>query len=103
VFAPQFDQSLESSTKADYVIIAIGQRSDFSWLADDDPLWNDSKRFIQADPLTLQSKVDWIFAGGDMATGPGSVVEATSPAVTWRRVPARWWRRSARGMKAQSR
>ena len=78
VFAPQFDQSRESFTKADYVIIAIGQRSDFSWLADDDPLWNDSKRFIQADPLTLQSKVDWIFAGGDMATGPGSVVEAIS-------------------------
>ena len=76
VFAPQFDQSLESYTEADYLIIAIGQRSNFSWLAQDDPLWNETKRFIKADPLTLQSKVDWIFAGGDMATGPGSVVEA---------------------------
>ena len=76
-FAPKFDGTL-SETGADYVIIAIGQRSDFSFLADDDPLWNESKRFIAADRLTLQTNVEWIFAGGDMLTGPASVVEAVA-------------------------
>ena len=37
-----------------------------------------SKRFIAADKLTLQTNVDWIFAGGDMLSGPASVVEAVA-------------------------
>ncbi len=76
-FAPTFGDAL-SETDADYVIIAIGQRSDFSFLAEDDPLWNESKRFIRADKVTLQTNEDWIFAGGDMLTGPASVVEAVA-------------------------
>ncbi|MHC4403416.1 MAG: FAD-dependent oxidoreductase [Planctomycetota bacterium] len=76
-FAPTFDGEV-SEIDADCVIIAIGQRSDFSFLSEDDPLWDPSKRFIHADKLTLQTNVDWIFAGGDMATGPKSVVEAVA-------------------------
>ena len=76
-FAPKFDGEL-SETSADTVIIAIGQRSDFSFLADDDPLWDPSKRFIRADKLTLQTAVEWVFAGGDMLSGPASVVEAVA-------------------------
>jgi len=77
-FAPKFDDSALSQTDADCVLIAIGQRSDFSFLAEDDPLWDPSKRFIRADELTLQTNVDWVFAGGDMVTGPASVVEAVA-------------------------
>jgi len=76
-FAPKFGDAL-SETDADCVIIAIGQRSDFSFLAADDPLWDPSKRFIQADKRTLQTKRDWVFAGGDMQSGPASVVEAVA-------------------------
>ena len=76
-FAPEFSGEV-SETAADRVIIAIGQRSDFSFLAAADPLWDESKRFIRADRRTLQTNVDWIFAGGDMATGPASVVEAVA-------------------------
>jgi len=77
-FAPMFDDSCFSETDANHVIIAIGQRSDFSFLEEDDPLWDPSKRFIQADKLTLQTNVDCIFAGGDMVSGPASVVEAVA-------------------------
>ncbi len=77
-FAPTFDDSQFSETDADHVIIAIGQRSDFSFLKEDDPLWDQSKRFIHADELTLQTNVDWVFAGGDMVSGPASVVEAVA-------------------------
>jgi len=76
-FAPQFDGDF-SETGADTVIIAVGQRSDFSFLADDDPLWDDQKRSVPADPLTLQTSAGWVFAGGDMVTGPASVVEAVA-------------------------
>ncbi|MFH1267273.1 MAG: FAD-dependent oxidoreductase, partial [Planctomycetota bacterium] len=76
-FAPTFGDSF-SETNADTVIIAIGQRSDFSFLASDDPLWDPSKRFVQTDKVTLQTNVDWIFAGGDMQSGPASVVDAVA-------------------------
>jgi heterodisulfide reductase subunit A-like polyferredoxin len=76
-FAPKFGDTL-SETAADHVIVAIGQRSDLAFLAEDDPLWDPSKRFVQADKITLQTNVDWIFAGGDMVTGPKSVVEAVA-------------------------
>jgi NADH-quinone oxidoreductase subunit F len=33
-------------------------------------------QWIEADPVTGQTSVDWVFAGGDAATGPASVVEA---------------------------
>jgi len=77
-FAPQFAPDEFSQTSADWVIIAIGQRSDWSFLKADDPLWDANKRFVEADRLTLQSKVPWVFAGGDMLTGPASVVEAVA-------------------------
>ena len=76
-FAPNFGDEL-SQADADHLIIAIGQRSDFSFLPDDDPLWNETKRFVHADGVTLQTNVDWVFAGGDMVSGPASVIEAVS-------------------------
>lgn len=76
-FAPKFDDQ-SSVTDADWVVIAIGQRSDFGFLEEDDPLWEPSKRFVQADKQTLQTNVEWIFAGGDMVSGPASVVEAVA-------------------------
>jgi heterodisulfide reductase subunit A len=41
------------------------------------PIWNRArpKRLI-ADPLTLQTNLPWVFAGGDVVTGPASVIEA---------------------------
>jgi heterodisulfide reductase subunit A-like polyferredoxin len=76
-FAPTFNGQC-SETDADWVIIAIGQRSDFSFLDPDDPLWHPSKRFVGADQLTLQTNVPWVFTGGDMLSGPASVVEAVA-------------------------
>jgi len=76
-FAPTFDAEC-SETAADWVLVAIGQRSDFSFLAADDPLWDTSKRFVAADRQTLQTRVPWVFAGGDMVTGPASVIEAVA-------------------------
>jgi len=63
---------------ADHVVIAIGQRPNSSvlnirWLeADADAAT------IQADPLTLETTIPGIFAGGDCVTGPNNVVDAVA-------------------------
>ncbi len=33
---------------------------------------------LQADPVTLQTPIDWVFAGGDAFYGPKSVVDAVA-------------------------
>lgn len=72
-FAPQWD-----TIAADTVLVAIGQQTDLSFLPKDDPLWASDRRRIQVDPLSLQTAVEWVFAGGDMVSGPSSVVEAVA-------------------------
>lgn len=34
--------------------------------------------FVEADPLTGRTSVEWLFAGGDVSSGPSSVVEAVA-------------------------
>ena len=57
------------------MIIAVGQTPDLAWL---DGSQVKAGRVIQADPVTYATSVAGIFAGGDAATGPASVVEALS-------------------------
>lgn len=75
--------------KADQIIFAIGQTLEpkvfkTHWDPEDDSvritkeedlklLWGSQ---VKADPVTGQTTVPWIFAGGDVVTGPSSVVEA---------------------------
>jgi len=67
--------------KADMVIAAIGQTLDPAELFDG-PAGNgvtvrlNERHYLAADPVTGQTSVEWIFAGGDAASGPSSVVEA---------------------------
>lgn len=77
-FAPEFDETCETEVAADFVIVAIGQLADFSFLEPDDPLWDEFRRLIAVDAQTLQTNVEWIFAGGDVATGPKSVIAAVA-------------------------
>ncbi|MFW6337967.1 MAG: NADH-ubiquinone oxidoreductase-F iron-sulfur binding region domain-containing protein [Alkalispirochaetaceae bacterium] len=70
---------------ADQVIVAIGQRLDIPGVAGNGQsspdqyavaLEHNDSNFIAADPVTGQTSVPWIFAGGDAVSGPSSVVEA---------------------------
>jgi len=62
--------------EADQVIIAIGQQIDTSHFAGELDIHLGENRFIKTNPLTGQTSVDWIFSGGDAASGPVSVVSA---------------------------
>jgi heterodisulfide reductase subunit A-like polyferredoxin/thioredoxin reductase len=65
----------EFTVDADHVIVAVGQRPSTTLLRIKDIKTNDDAT-INVDPLTLQTNIPDIFAGGDCVTGPNTVVEA---------------------------
>ena len=62
--------------EADMVIAAIGQKLVPSALFDGVAVKQNEREYLWADPVTGRTSVDWVFAGGDAASGPSSVVEA---------------------------
>ncbi len=66
----------ELVVEADTVIAAIGQQLDAPAIIDGTPVELNRWGYLAADPNTGQTSVDWVFSGGDDATGPSSVVEA---------------------------
>lgn len=61
---------------ADMVIAATGQRSDLALFSGKDPVKTTSWGSIQADPVTFQTSVEGIYAGGDCVSGPATLIEA---------------------------
>ena len=61
---------------ADIVVPAIGQEPDLRFLGSDHGLELSKWNFPVVNPETLQSNVPGIFAGGDLITGPATVIEA---------------------------
>lgn len=64
----------EFTIKVDTVIEAIGQRADTSFLKG--LVKTDRRGLIVTDERTLETNIPGVFAGGDVVTGPKSVVEA---------------------------
>ena len=66
----------EYKYEVDMVIPALGQLAETSCIPK--TLQDEKARVptITTDPLTLETKVPGVFAGGDIATGPASIIEA---------------------------
>jgi 2-oxoacid:acceptor oxidoreductase delta subunit (pyruvate/2-ketoisovalerate family) len=66
----------EHQYEVDMVIPALGQVAETSSLPPE--LLSKEKRGlpVQVDPLTMETNVPGVFAGGDIATGPASIIEA---------------------------
>ncbi|MBN2628117.1 MAG: FAD-dependent oxidoreductase, partial [Spirochaetales bacterium] len=62
--------------EADQIILAIGQRMDETALPGHSDLERTPSRFLAADPVTGQTGIPGVFAGGDVSDGPSSVVRA---------------------------
>lgn len=75
-FSPSFNESITNFVKTDMVIVAIGEESDLSFQGKEKPLELTSQRLVGVNPVTLETNMPGIFAGGDVVTGPKSVVEA---------------------------
>lgn len=74
-FNPQYDESDLNRLAADTVIIAIGQTA-LPDVAKAEQIAHSPAGQIAADPITLQTNIPWVFAGGDTVHGPKSVVDA---------------------------
>jgi len=62
--------------EVDWVIPAIGYVPDLSCLPQDDGFKTTKAGTLSADPITMATHLPGIFAGGDLVTGPSTVVEA---------------------------
>lgn len=78
-FNPQLAPGTEESLEADTVIVAIGQAPDLSFLPGDGSIKTRGPVII-TDPLTKETTLSGVFACGDIANGPASVVEAVGSA-----------------------
>ena len=64
------------TVEADTVIVAIGQLSDLGFITEEYPLELTERGTIKVDPATCETSVPRIFAGGDVVTGPKTVIHA---------------------------
>jgi len=64
----------EFDIPADNVIIAVGQAVDKSALAKE--LEYTSFGTVSVDPITLQTNIEGVFAGGDVVSGPSDIISA---------------------------
>jgi NADPH-dependent glutamate synthase beta subunit-like oxidoreductase/NAD-dependent dihydropyrimidine dehydrogenase PreA subunit len=75
-FNPTFIPNSERIIHADSVIIAIGQKSDLSFISPKDGIELTEFGNIKIDKETLATTAEGIYAGGDVAFGPRIVISA---------------------------
>jgi len=75
IFNPQYDPKDLKKMEGETAIIAIGQAADLSF-ADKQGIPVSSAGSLEADPMTLQTPIEGVFAGGDVYYGPKTVAEA---------------------------
>jgi NADPH-dependent glutamate synthase beta subunit-like oxidoreductase len=73
-FCPQFSETREC-IPVDQVISAVGQASDLSFL-EDNSIINTAHGLIVVNSDTLETDAKGIYAGGDVTTAPGTIIEA---------------------------
>jgi NADPH-dependent glutamate synthase beta subunit-like oxidoreductase len=76
-FNPSYDEEACQPFFGDTIIIAIGQSTNLTGIKEQG-IAISRPGGLEADPLTLQTPIDWVFAGGDAVYGPKSVVDAVA-------------------------
>ncbi|MBI9092004.1 MAG: FAD-dependent oxidoreductase [Desulfobacterium sp.] len=62
----------------DYIIPAIGQKTDTAWMEGDRGITINRWGNIEADPVTYETAMAGVFAGGDAHTGPSIAINAVA-------------------------
>lgn len=73
-FNPKFDAERKLKLEADHIIFAVGQGTDLTSIEGSG--LEVTRGFIVTDPRSLMTKMPGVFAGGDVAHGPRTAVEA---------------------------
>jgi hypothetical protein len=79
-FNPSFGPSVATVIEADTVILAIGQSTDFSFLADAAQSLVTDRGTLRIDETTLATPVAGVLAGVEAVTGRSSVIQAIATA-----------------------
>ncbi len=77
-FNPSYDDNIRKVYGADMVILAIGQSTETEFLKELPEVELMRGGWIKADPLSLETGVTGVFAGGDIVTGPKMAIDAVS-------------------------
>jgi formate dehydrogenase beta subunit len=73
-FRPQFDENDRRVVDADAIILAIGQAPDLSFVTPEDGVATTPAGTLKIDPVTLETGVAGVFAGGDAAFPPSLLI-----------------------------
>ncbi len=71
-FSPTYDPQERSELACQLVVVAIGMGVDVAAF----PELANGGRTLQADPVTLQTALPWVFAAGDAVSGPSTIAKA---------------------------
>lgn len=74
-FSPIYDDSITETLEADTVILAIGQQADLSFLTPEDGVELTPQKTISVSRESLATTAPGVFAGGDVAFGPRTLIE----------------------------
>lgn len=77
-FNPAFAAGSERVVPADTILLAIGQRSDYSFVRPEDGVELTPNGLIKVDPQTLATTAPGIFTGGDGAFPPSLLITAAA-------------------------
>jgi len=75
-FAPVYNPAIDETIEADTFILAIGQQADLSFLKPEDGLQLTPQGTLRVDSETLATTAEGVFAGGDVAFGPRTLIVA---------------------------
>ncbi len=76
-FSPRFDENACEAFFGDTVVLAIGQATDTTDIEEQNVPMT-ARGGLEGDPVTLQTSMEWVFAGGDAFYGPKTVVDAVA-------------------------
>jgi NADH-quinone oxidoreductase subunit F len=84
----------ETDLPFDTIIVAISETPDASSIAEgsSEQLETGASGTLQADPVTLMTSRPGVFAGGDLATGPNTVIDAMAAGKKAAQMIGRWLR-----------
>lgn len=75
LFNPSFDTSVKQTIESDQIILAIGQSTDISYTGD---AVTNNNGWIVIDEKTRATNLKGVYAGGDVTSGPASVIHAVA-------------------------
>jgi len=71
---PRYNENETKTVAAEMIVLAVGQETDSSFIPQGMVI--NPNGSIQTDPITLETALTGVFAGGDVVSGQASVVEA---------------------------